>query len=57
MGLGAYPDTDAQMGDIQLAEAAAKALKEKYDKPFFMSVGFFRPACSAIGSTQMVRAV
>ena len=31
------------MGDIQLAEAAAMALKEKYDKPFFMSVGFFRP--------------
>ncbi len=40
---GAYPETDAQMGDIQLAEAAAKALKEDFDKPFFMSVGFFRP--------------
>ena len=40
---GAHPKTDAEMGDIQLAEAAAKALKEKYDKPFFMSVGFFRP--------------
>ena len=25
---GAYPDTDAKMGDIQLAETAAKALKE-----------------------------
>jgi len=40
---GAFPETDAEMGDIQLAEAAAMALKEKYDKPFFMSVGFFRP--------------
>ena len=40
---GAYPETNAQMGDIQLAEAAAKALKDDFDKPFFMSVGFFRP--------------
>tara|TARA_Y100000589_G_scaffold18400_1_gene15247 strand:+ start:2838 stop:4235 length:1398 start_codon:yes stop_codon:yes gene_type:complete len=40
---GAYPETDAQMGDVQLAEAAAKALKEDFDEPFFMSVGFFRP--------------
>ena len=40
---GAYPATDAQMGDFQLAETAAKALKEDFEKPFFMSVGFFRP--------------
>ena len=40
---GAYPADDAQMGDIQLAEAAAKALQEDFEKPFFMSVGFFRP--------------
>jgi len=31
------------MGDFQLAEKAAAALHEKFDKPFFMSVGFFRP--------------
>ena len=40
---GAYPAHDAEMADIQLAHNAAKALKEDFDKPFFMSVGFFRP--------------
>ncbi len=40
---GAYPENDAEMADIQLAHKAAKALKEKFDKPFFMSIGFFRP--------------
>ena len=40
---GAYPEQDAEMADIQLAQGAAKALREDFDKPFFMSVGFFRP--------------
>ncbi len=40
---GAYPKEDAEMADIQLAHNAAKALKDQFDKPFFMSVGFFRP--------------
>ena len=40
---GAYPASDAEMADIQLAQNAAMALKEDFDKPFFMSVGFFRP--------------
>ena len=40
---GAYPENDAEMADFQLAENAAKALRENFDKPFFMSVGFFRP--------------
>lgn len=40
---GAYPDSDAEMSDFQLAENAAEALQEDFDKPFFMSVGFFRP--------------
>ena len=31
------------MADFQLAKNAARALEEDYDKPFFMSVGFFRP--------------
>jgi choline-sulfatase len=40
---GAFPPTDAEMYDFQLAEAAAEALGEAYEKPFFMSVGLFRP--------------
>lgn len=40
---GAYPNEDAQMADIQLAKSAANALQEDFKKPFFMSVGFFRP--------------
>ena len=40
---GAYPEDDAEMADIQLAQTAAKALGEGFEKPFFMSVGFFRP--------------
>ncbi len=40
---GAYPKNDAEMAEVQLAQNAAKALQEDFDKPFFMSVGFFRP--------------
>ena len=40
---GAYPEKDAEMADIQLAQDAAAALGEDFDKPFFMSAGFFRP--------------
>ena len=40
---GAYPEQDAEMADIQLAQNAATALKENFDKPIFMSVGFYRP--------------
>jgi choline-sulfatase len=40
---GKYPENDAQMAEFQLAKKAAEALKEDYDKPFFMSIGFFRP--------------
>ena len=40
---GAYPATDEGMADYQLAKSAATALKEDFDKPFFMSVGFYRP--------------
>lgn len=40
---GAYPEEDAAMADIELAKNAAKALQGEFDKPFFMSVGFFRP--------------
>ena len=40
---GAFPEKDADMFDLQLAEKAAAALREDFGKPFFMSVGFFRP--------------
>lgn len=40
---GAYPSSDAEMADNQLAKNAAKVLHENFDKPFFMSVGFYRP--------------
>jgi choline-sulfatase len=40
---GAFPETDAEMGEYQLAQSTAKALQEDFEKPFFMSVGFFRP--------------
>jgi len=40
---GAYPANDAEMGDFQLAKTTATALQEEFGKPFFMSVGFFRP--------------
>ena len=40
---GAFPEDDAEMADFQLAKKAAAALEENFDKPFFMSVGFFRP--------------
>lgn len=40
---GPYPETDEQMFDYQLAQAAAAQLKKEHDQPFFLSVGFFRP--------------
>ena len=40
---GAFPQQDEAMADFQLAGKVAAALKEDFGKPFFMSVGFFRP--------------
>lgn len=40
---GAFPATDAEMGDYQLAQKAAEQLGRKHDQPFFLAVGFFRP--------------
>lgn len=40
---GEYPEKDEDMFDIQLANKAASTLQEDFDRPFFMSVGFFRP--------------
>ena len=40
---GEYPDEDAQMADFKLAQNAANFLHSDFKKPFFLSVGFFRP--------------
>ena len=40
---GAFPDSDTEMADFQLAKNAAETLQDDFEKPFFMSVGFFRP--------------
>jgi arylsulfatase A-like enzyme len=40
---GAYPENDVEMADFQLAQNAARTLQQDFDKPFFMTVGFFRP--------------
>jgi iduronate 2-sulfatase len=39
---GAFPESDSLMPDHQSVDWANKRLKEKYDKPFFMGVGFLR---------------
>lgn len=40
---GAFPESDDEMDDFKLAQKAAVSLKENHDRPFFMSVGIFRP--------------
>lgn len=40
---GPHPETDQQMYDYQLAKEAAAEVTKKHDRPFFLSVGFFRP--------------
>ncbi|MBP52749.1 MAG: choline-sulfatase [Opitutae bacterium] len=40
---GRYPEDDVQMSDLRLAVKAANVLKEDFDQPFMMTVGFFRP--------------
>lgn len=40
---GAFPETDGEMFDHQVATAAAAELRKAHDKPFFLSVGIFRP--------------
>lgn len=42
-GWGAFPEHDSEMADFQLAKTAAQTLQKDFGKPFFMSVGFFRP--------------
>jgi arylsulfatase A-like enzyme len=40
---GAFPDSDQQMPDVQTARWAVDKLKENFDQPFFLAVGFYRP--------------
>ena len=40
---GAYPEADADMPDYKIAKWAENKLQEDHEKPFFLSVGFYRP--------------
>ena len=40
---GAYPSEDKFMPDYKLAEYGKKLLSQKFDKPFFIALGFYRP--------------
>ena len=40
---GAYPESDQEMPDWKSARWAAGKLKQEYDRPFFLGVGFYRP--------------
>ena len=40
---GAYPDSNDQMPDTQIANWAIKQLKKTDQDPFFLAVGFYRP--------------
>jgi arylsulfatase A-like enzyme len=40
---GPFPDSDEEMGDLQLAKRAADFLSRKQEVPFFVATGFHRP--------------
>jgi len=40
---GQYPDSDSEMPDMKAANWAVGKLQQKFEKPFFMGVGFYRP--------------
>ncbi len=40
---GAYPEADSLMPDHQSADWVVERLSRKYNKPFFLAVGFLRP--------------
>lgn len=40
---GAFPETDEQMPDFMAASWASDKLKQDYEQPFFLGVGFYRP--------------
>ena len=40
---GVFPERDDEMPDYQIASWAESKLKENYENPFWMGVGFYRP--------------
>ena len=40
---GAFPEQTSTMPDFKIASWATDKLKKKYDKPYFLAVGFYRP--------------
>jgi arylsulfatase A-like enzyme len=40
---GAFPETDSEMPDHQSVNWAIERINKKYDKPFFIGLGFLRP--------------
>lgn len=40
---GPYPDRDDQMPDHRISDWGVNQLQKKYDKPFFIGIGFYRP--------------
>ncbi len=40
---GAYPDSDEKMPDHRIADWAIERLRRRYETPFFLAVGFYRP--------------
>jgi len=40
---GAYPEKTSDMPDYKIATWARRKLADKYDRPYFLAVGFYRP--------------
>lgn len=40
---GAFPESDEELPDYQIASWAIEQLNKEHDQPFFLGVGFFRP--------------
>lgn len=40
---GAFPKNEEDTPDCKIADWAVQKLEKKYDKPFFLAVGFYRP--------------
>ena len=54
---GMFPDTDAQQGDVQIADWAIRKLQQAEEEPFFLAAGFFRPHVPLYTSSHWWQAV